>query len=149
MKMMVCTDGSENSGKALGKTVALAKDCKSCQVSVIHVYNEKTSVAAALLKQEYATGVRDMDELKEKLRQENEDILENAAVFFKKNGIESKKIFRQGNAAENIVAAAKEEDANIKILGSRGKGGLKKLFLGSVSNAVLNEIEGRSVLIVK
>jgi nucleotide-binding universal stress UspA family protein len=35
------------------------------------------------------------------------------------------------------------------VMGSRGLGGLKKFFLGSVSNAVVQEAENCSVLVVK
>ncbi|WP_160118404.1 universal stress protein [Bacillus sp. V59.32b] len=45
----------------------------------------------------------------------------------------------EGNPAESICSYAKRTNADIIIVGSSGKTGLKKLFLGSTSSKVANE----------
>jgi len=50
----------------------------------------------------------------------------------------SKFLVRVGHPVEEILKGADEEDCDIIILGSHGKGFLKQTFLGSVSSAVLH-----------
>jgi nucleotide-binding universal stress UspA family protein len=50
----------------------------------------------------------------------------------------NKSIVHVGHPVEEILKAADEEDCDIIILGSHGKGFLKQTFLGSVSSAVLH-----------
>ena len=59
----------------------------------------------------------------------------------------SKTLVRVGHAVEEILNAAEEEESDIIILGSHGKGFLKQTFLGSVSRAVLDRSR-RPVFIV-
>jgi len=44
-----------------------------------------------------------------------------------------------GSPGEYIIKASTEEDANLIIMGPRGLGKLRKAFLGSVSDYVLNK----------
>mgnify|MGYP003351095082 CR=1 FL=1 len=48
-----------------------------------------------------------------------------------------------------IVAAATEYGANLIAIGTRGRTGLARLFLGSVARSVLGRATSSSVLIVK
>ena len=75
-------------------------------------------------------------------------MLLEAKKFFTEQIIEVKTIFKEGHPAQTIAEVANEEGYDMIVIGSRGLGGLKKLFLGSVSNAVLQEAT-TSVLIVK
>jgi nucleotide-binding universal stress UspA family protein len=54
----------------------------------------------------------------------------------------------EGRPSDKIVEAAKEGDFDIIVMGSRGLGGIKKFFLGSVSDRVADEADC-PVLIVK
>lgn len=55
---------------------------------------------------------------------------------------------KNGRPAEKIIETAKEGDHDIIVMGSRGLGGIKQLFLGSVSDRVADEAPC-PVLIVK
>jgi nucleotide-binding universal stress UspA family protein len=46
-------------------------------------------------------------------------------------------LIRPGHPAEEILRVADEEDCDVIVLGSHGKGFLEKTFLGSVSGSVL------------
>ena len=53
-----------------------------------------------------------------------------------------------GTPASEIVAAARAFDADLVVVGARGRGGIERLLLGSVSERVLRDAR-RPVLIVK
>ncbi len=75
-------------------------------------------------------------------------MLEEATAKFKEKGIEPHTILEEGHASHTISRIADEGDYDMVIMGNRGLGGLKKIFLGSVSNAVIQETKA-SVLVVK
>lgn len=54
----------------------------------------------------------------------------------------------EGNVANEILACANREQADMIVMGSRGMGLVSRAFLGSISNKVVNHSE-ISVLIVK
>jgi nucleotide-binding universal stress UspA family protein len=54
---------------------------------------------------------------------------------------------RRDNIATAILATASDLEANVIVLGTRGRSGIKSLILGSVSNAVLHHAD-RPVLII-
>ena len=59
----------------------------------------------------------------------------------------SKKLLR-GRAADKIIETANEGNFDLIVVGSRGLGGIKEIFLGSVSDRVADEARC-PVLIVK
>lgn len=56
-------------------------------------------------------------------------------------------VSRDVDIAAEIVAGAADVDADVIVLGTRGRGGVKSVLLGSVSHAVLNHAD-RPVMIV-
>jgi len=54
--------------------------------------------------------------------------------------IKKKTIMESGKAGEVICAAAKKEDANMIVMGSRGLNALRRTFVGSVSDYVLHHV---------
>jgi len=54
---------------------------------------------------------------------------------------------RNDDITSVILAVAADVDANVIVLGTRGRGGMKSLMLGSVSHAVLHHAD-RPVLVV-
>ncbi len=144
MKILVCTDGSKESDKTLEEAVKLVGSCENPEVSLIHVYSDKITFA-------YGDEVRTRDELErimEGHKQAGEALVEKARQFFEEKKISVKTILKNGHPAHVIVNTAHEEKFDMIVIGCRGLGGLKRLFLGSVSNAVLQEAK-TNVLVVK
>lgn len=91
-----------------------------------------------------------MDIYSKELRVSHEKVLSEAlkkAKKIKPNLKVSTKLV-EGRPSDKIIETAKEENFDIVVVGSRGLGGIKKLFLGSISDRVANEA-ACPVLIVK
>ena len=144
MKILVCTDGSKVSDIALKEAVNLVESCDNPEVSVIHVYSGNVTFA-------HSDEVRTRDELEriiESHKEAGKEVLEKARQFFEENGIKASTILKEGHPASVIANTASEGGYDTIVIGSRGLGGLKRIFLGSVSNAVLQEAR-TNVLVVK
>jgi nucleotide-binding universal stress UspA family protein len=153
MKMLVCTDGSEQSQKALEKAALFAESSIIEKVTVIHVYDGKMDVAAAGWgSRDYIVTTEDMERLKkmyEDLKLQRQQLLDEAVAFLATKKISADTILAEGHPSHTIVETAHEGGYDFIVIGSRGLGGLKKLFLGSVSNAVIQEANNCCVMVVR
>lgn len=87
-------------------------------------------------------------EYKEAMDRKADEILGYYSKILEDSGVTNVKTVKKvGNAAEEILNAAREEEAEMIIIGSRGKR-VGHLFMGSVSREVANSSE-MPVLIVK
>jgi len=139
MKILVCTDGSEQSQKALEEASKIAEGCNPDEVSIIHVYEHNTVLSSMPRGQEYSITKEDMDyfrDLQEKHKEESKKILVEALKIFEEKNIKASTIFKEGHPAETIIRVASEKGFDMIVIGSRGLSSLKQLFLGSVCNAV-------------
>lgn len=151
MKMLVCADGSQHSMKTIEEAIKIAGGCTFSEVAIIHVFDSNTDRSAWFGREGYSIPAKDMkliQEMWEQDKEKSQEILREAKEIFAKKNIEVKTIFKEGHPAHTIAQVANEEGYNMVVIGSRGLGGLKKLFLGSVSNAVIQEVKS-NVLLVK
>ncbi len=148
MKILVCTDGSEQSLKAVNQASKIAEGCGEVAVTLIYVYERKASLTYG--SEVYLTG-EVLERLKEAEREnkaEYKEILEENAKVFKDKNMKVTTALKEGHPAETIAEFVAEENFELVVIGSRGMSGVKKMFLGSVSNAVLQEVKA-NVLVVK
>jgi nucleotide-binding universal stress UspA family protein len=113
--------------------------------AVLLVYVEK--LEGRSLMDDQLLSVSEMKTLKEVLEgteyQEALDKKAKAILDYYKKALEDggitgvKQIVRKGHPAEEILATAKEESADMIVIGSRGKR-TARLFMGSVSREVAN-----------
>ncbi len=122
-KILVAYDGSAPSEKALHIARELATCDPGLFILLVHVMRIFTSGAAA-------SGIDTvvMDEI-EDIKSELNEIADTIP-----NDVEVK-ILKGTSPADLIVECAKDEQCDLIIMGSRGKGGVKG-YLGSVSYAV-------------
>ncbi|MDO8484036.1 MAG: universal stress protein [Candidatus Limnocylindrales bacterium] len=106
-------------------------------VTVLTVAEEAFSYAAALAPllysetmAQYADSTHELERI---AREENEA----AAGRLREAGFEATGLIRAGDAAHEIVAVAREREAGLIVVGSRGQTGLRRLILGSVARNVL------------
>jgi len=144
-KVLVAVNESKSSKAATTKFVNMLSWCKP--KTVILLYVEKYN--ASFIMDEMA-GDSELSALKEALEgSEYQEALDKKAQkvinYYKKafedKGIEDiKAIARIGHPAEEIVNTAKEEGAELIVMGSRGKK-FAPLLMGSVSREVVNSID--------
>ncbi len=144
MKIVVGYDGSEASKKAIEKAKELTSDCKIFKITILHVHeqgSDKEYTPAWNLLQP-----KDLEEAGEEVFGEELKELNEAAKEIENSEVETKVL--KGKPAKVIADFAREEGYDLIIVGSRGQSGLKKLFPGSVSRAVVDNC-CVSVMVVK
>ena len=123
--ILVATDFSEASRRALCDALALAADSNT-QVSVIHVMRPDWRYAALENPPEIDLQRIDMEE---RLKA----FVSAAAV-----GAKIDKVYvRQAPVADAVTSVIKEAGIDLLVIGTRGRGGLSKLALGSVAEELL------------
>ena len=147
MKILVCTDGSKYSQKALEEASVIVKGCNVNEVAIIHVYEKFDSFPMSVEGNIEQTEINRL--VMEEYKKKGEKILSEALKFIEGKNIKARTILKKGHPADTIISVAQEEGFDMIVIGSRGLGGLKKLFLGSVSNAIIQEVNNCSVLVVK
>ena len=125
-KILLATDGSEDSELAATSAVGLSK-VSSLKLHVVYVgpempyYLRPTDAERANIEQEAA---RILEEQTRKLETLGATI--------------AQRHLRLGRAAKEIVGLAEKLDVDLVAVGSRGGGRIKRLLMGSVSVAVLH-----------
>jgi nucleotide-binding universal stress UspA family protein len=124
-RILVALDGSRHSDKALEQAISMAKVCNSelFAITVIDLYPEILGVAPAL---------------QERLSKEAREILDRAEERAQQENISCETIVHMGGQPhEYIVREAKKRDADLIVMGTHGRTGLKKLIIGSVAERVI------------
>ena len=142
-KILYPTDLSENARYAFGYAVSLANRYDA-GITVLHVVEELSSFARSMVE-EILGEKRWADRIKEKEGQVVVDLKTRLDDFCKQVHHEQsscpfavdKTIVVTGHPVDQICRHAKEIDADVIVMGSRGKGGLADVTLGSTSRRVL------------
>ncbi|HJF28428.1 universal stress protein [Acinetobacter bohemicus] len=133
--ILVPIDGSEISYAAVDKAVELAKAFNS-KVTVVQVLALDPYIAA-----EYITAAQTND-LIERARTSILKTLEEAKARFSNAGLDVETQLLEGQVIYSEIAkAAQSLNADLIVIGSHGRTGFKKLFLGSVAQSVLGQAD--------
>jgi nucleotide-binding universal stress UspA family protein len=130
-RLLVAFDGSPHAQRALAEAIELAQT-NTGRLTVMTVVPEPSAWA---LGSGYAPAV-DLNDLSRQIEREYEAMLD-AAVDTVANDLPVTKVLMRGAAGPAIVAAAGASDHDLIVMGSRGRGELRSLLLGSVSHHVL------------
>jgi nucleotide-binding universal stress UspA family protein len=126
MKVLVPTDGSEHSMKAVQRALELAEK-NGAQVTLMSV-----APYAAEIMDDMPPGIQD------KLEREAAAVLSKAKEVFDKKGIKVETVLETGQVpANNILRRAKEGKFDRIVMGSTGRTGLAKILMGSTAAKVV------------
>jgi nucleotide-binding universal stress UspA family protein len=122
--VVVATDGSRHSTAAAAKAVDFA----------VSYGGRIVALAAVDLPEEvYAVAPEAVEKFVEKAREHARTVTALAGH----RGVACAEAVREGDAAEAIVAVAREEGAGVIVVGSHGRTGLARLLMGSVTEKVI------------
>ena len=145
-KILVAIDGSETADLALNFGLDIATKY-SAEVLIISVFD---TISQYLVSQGMLYAPNSITKYLEELEAFHKKVLVEALKKGKKMKSKlnvSTKLLK-GRAADKIVETANECGFDLIVMGSRGLGGIKEFFLGSVSDRVADEAKC-PVLIVK
>ncbi|MGA2707702.1 MAG: universal stress protein [Steroidobacteraceae bacterium] len=131
-KILVPVDGSETSLLGLGEAIRLAKDQKAT-LRLLHVVHDFL-VAGGHGAAVYTSQLR-MD-----LRERGEKILKEAADIARQQGVEVETKLVEtpgGSVGPLIVEHAEQWSADLMVLGTHGRRGIRRLVMGSDAEYVL------------
>ena len=142
--IIVPTDGSVNSKRALEHAIVLASSL-GASITLVYVANI-VSVISNFDQIPNASGYV-TEQVALDMEEEGKGVLDD---FDKEvpEGIDVKTVFEVGSPGPAVLSVAKKYKADLIVMGSRGLGPLKGLFMGSVSSYVVTH-SGCPVLIVK
>lgn len=128
MKILVATDGSDASMKAVERALEMAQSEKA----------EITLISVSPYSKD------DFDEMwpsvQDKLEARAADALNKGKAFFEAKGIKVQLILEAGvNPANNIIRRAAEGKFDLILMGSTGKSGIERAFMGSTAGKVVSQ----------
>ena len=132
--ILVPVDGSETSLAAVKQASSIAKAFSS-KVTAVCVLAVDPFVAV-----EFVNTDQFINDYVAKANEEIQEILEQAKSLFAQEGVTAETQILEGQTIHKvIVEATKDLGADLIVIGSHGRKGIKKLFLGSVTQAILSE----------
>ena len=152
--IVVGTDGSEPADVAVRRATELASR-EGARLHLVTAYHDPQIVQETTVWTNEPKGVIDTGRTEGgphpetvDLREVAESVLKRAARDAVSKGVEVETHARKGHPAEVIIEVAKQEQADLIVVGSRGLTGIKRYLLGSVSSKV-SEHASCSVMIVR
>lgn len=128
--VLVAVDGSEHSARALAEAIDLARGA-GARLTIMCVASPPTvAIASGPYLPAPATTQAEVE-------REAEEIVDKACGSVP-DGVPVATVVRSGVAGPEIVDRITDGEHDLVVLGSRGRGAIRSLFLGSVSHYVLH-----------
>jgi len=131
---VLCTDGSELANRALVAGLALLKSGpRVVVVTVVEAFDPTLVTGAGLAGGTMSP--EQLDEYDRRAQAGGEAAVHEAAAVLGRDDVETQVL--RGDPGRRVCDFAAEVGAVAVIIGTRGRGGLKRAFLGSVSDYVV------------
>ena len=129
-RILISTDGSEKSSLAAQAGIDLAK-ALGAEVLALNVINEV--VVASAVRQLGS----DRKEVEDKLMASGQKAVDSIKKMGSAAGVKVDPLVRMGSPANMVIDIARNEGADLIVMGSHGESGASKLLIGSVVQKVL------------
>jgi nucleotide-binding universal stress UspA family protein len=130
-RIIVATDLSSTSEPALEEAIALAKE-NGAVLLIAHAYQPPGVADAQLV----ASGI--YEEWNRSIRAEVEGKLRGLVSDAARKGIQAEPLVLVGEPYEAIAQAARVHGADLVVMGTHGRKGVSRFFLGSVASRVIS-----------
>jgi len=131
-KILYATDYSKASDRALEEAINLAKQ-NEAELLVVHVI-EPIPYAAG----EEFGGAELYLKLEDATKREAQTSMDKLIRRLQRSKVKAESLLLRGSAHDQIVKAAKSKRADMIVIGTHGRTGLSKLFMGSVAAKVIS-----------
>jgi nucleotide-binding universal stress UspA family protein len=121
--IIVAYDGSPSSNKALKLAADLSR-AESSEIALVSVIERPSDIFT-------------LEHLERNREQYGKQAIDTGEKQAEALGIKVKPVLLRGNPSEEIINYAHKENAYLIIVGTRGLGGLQRLMLGSVAQALV------------
>jgi nucleotide-binding universal stress UspA family protein len=129
-RILIATDGSDKSSLAAQEGIDLAK-ALGAEVLALNVINEV--VVASAVRQLGS----DRKEVEDKLTASGQKAVDSIKKMGSAAGVKVDPLVRMGSPANMVIDIARNEGADLIVMGSHGESGASKLLIGSVVQKVL------------
>jgi len=142
-RIIVPIDLSDCSRIALEYAVATAR-AHSSKLTILHVY-EKSFVEPYV---NAANSEDEADEIMKEIERVNETKYDEFLKTVDLSGVEYEKLLKKGIPETDIVEIAMEQQANLIVMGTHGRTGIKHILIGSTAEEVVRTVHC-DIIIVK
>ena len=129
-RVLHATDFAPTSRRALDAAISLAK-LSHARLTILFVL-----APVVLVPGQYIDG-QTMAALQTRARELSGQQLASLAARARKAGVKTSVLLREGYTADQIVRACRSAKADLVVMGTHGRRGLPKFFLGSVAERVV------------
>ena len=125
--VVIATDGSENTQKAISYGIKLAK-LSGATVHALHV------VDISSVSQSWTAGKETMREI---LTKDGQKATSKVKELGEPSGVDIKEVLLEGHPSKEIIDFAENNDIDLIVMGTLGKTGLDRFLMGSVAETVV------------
>ncbi len=133
-RILVTTDGSELSGKAVDHAIALAKvhGAELVALKVVHIQNDERWDGALMHDSDARA------EQEKRWSEASQAIVEGVASAAQAAGVNAQAVIEKSNfIADTVIEVAKKNACDLIVMASHGRRGLARVLLGSETQHVL------------
>ena len=132
-RILVPVDGSHTSTRGVQEAIRIAREQRA-RLRFIHIVDE-------LVVAQNLDGYFNSGDLLDALRDAGKKVLQNAETLARKSGVDAETAIFEGvglRIADIVVREAKKWKADVIVMGTHGRRGVRRMVLGSDAEAVLH-----------
>lgn len=133
--ILVSTDGSEQSEKAVDHAIEIARKFEST-LHVLHAIDDRGSGRAAEAVSELSRNSAERQESDQRREQAGGELTDAVVERAREVGLDAESVVVNGDPADVITDYAAEEGMDLVVLGARGRSAVGKFLLGDVAGKV-------------